>query len=565
MDKNFTRMLKKAFVLIAISTTLCSCKNTFDFEPEEALEQNQTYQNVYDADAVVLGIYGKFLGLAEQYVLLNELRADLLDVTPNSNAWLKQLNGGQVSEDNPYADPRPFYEVILNCNDALKNFKIMQQSYALTNEEYNQRAADIGMLRTWLYLQLGIHFGTIPYVTDPLDNVSDLNDHAKFPLLSFDKLLDNLIQYVETIPENYLNQNTSSSSPTLIMPMNNYVVLDGVFKFFVHKRSLKADLYLWKGDYMLAAKSYKDVMETATTLTSTTDYKIDMYDTYRISNDNSGRNTLLTTGSINPWRSIFGNVLSDPETNRERMWTLPLDQNYAPKNPFIDLFSTEKSYLVQPSAAAINNWDSQIRIDGGIGDRRGLQSSYINTPKGPQVTKYTMNFSGLDPFKTTGVWILYRAATLHLRYAEAANRLNQSEIAGALINQGIKTIAEGNPTGQPYPFDFDPTEKSSFHGMWYRNIGIRGRAVNQSIAVDSSNIILSLEDKIIDEAGLETAFEGYRWPDLLRITLRREKLNAGAGLAFLNQKLAVKFALSTAGSQRVYSSISDLYLPFKLD
>lgn len=557
-------MLKKVFVLIAITVSLNSCKNTFDFEPEEALQQDQVYRNVYDADAVILGIYGKFLGLAEQYVVLNELRGDLLDVTPKSTAWLRQLNTNQVSEDNPYADPRPFYEVILNCNDALKNFKIMQETFLLTNEEYNQRAADIGILRCWLYLQLGIQYGSVPYVTDPLDNVTDLNDHAKFPLVPFDQLVDHLIEYVETIPENYLNQNTSSSSPTLIMAMNDYVVLDGVFKFFIHRKSFKGDLYLWKGNYLQAAKCYKDVMETGTKLTTTTDYKIDMYDTYRISNDNSGRNTLLTTGSVNPWRWIFGNSLADPETNREKMWSLPLDKRFAQKNPFINLFSTSGSYLLKPSALAIKDWDDQIRLDGGIGDRRGLNSSYINTVSGPEVYKYTMGYNPLSPFETTGVWILYRAATLHLRYAEAANRLDRHQIAGALINQGIKTSFSGVPTGDSYPFDFDPIETSSYHGMWYRNIGIRGRAVNKSIAIDSTNMTTSLEDKIIDEAGLETAFEGYRWPDLLRIALRREKLSPGTGVSFINKKLDAKFSLSGSGTHKVFSKVDEFYLPFKL-
>ena len=53
------------------------------------------------------------------------LRADLLDVTVNSNESLRQLSTHSVTENNPYASPKPFYELILNCNDVLENFKIM--------------------------------------------------------------------------------------------------------------------------------------------------------------------------------------------------------------------------------------------------------------------------------------------------------------------------------------------------------------------------------------------------------------------------------------------------------
>ncbi|RZK54331.1 MAG: RagB/SusD family protein, partial [Pedobacter sp.] len=119
MNKNISTAFSKLILFALCFCSLLSCKKAFDLQPEDALEASQTYRNVYDADAAILGIYGKFVGLADKYVLLNELRGDLLDVTPNANAYLKQLGTQTVTSDNPYADPKPFYEVILNCNDAL--------------------------------------------------------------------------------------------------------------------------------------------------------------------------------------------------------------------------------------------------------------------------------------------------------------------------------------------------------------------------------------------------------------------------------------------------------------
>ena len=60
----------------------------------------------------------------------------------------------------------------------------------LKTDEYNQRYSDIGAIRSWVYLQLGIHFGNIPYVTDPLEQVSDLHDPAKFPMIPLTQLID---------------------------------------------------------------------------------------------------------------------------------------------------------------------------------------------------------------------------------------------------------------------------------------------------------------------------------------------------------------------------------------
>ena len=561
MNRTIYCIIKRSLVLTLGMSLLVSCKKMFDIKPEDALESKQMYRNVYDADAAVLGIYGKFAGLAERYVLLNELRGDLLDVTSNADTYLKQLSTHEVAEDNPYADPRPFYEVIINCNDALKNFDIMRKENRLDNTQYYQRYTEVGLLRCWLYLQLGIHYGSVPYVTDPIENVNDLKDESKFPKLTFEQLLDKLIAFTDAIPPVYLNQNTSAASPTLIMPMNNYPVKDGVFKFFIHRRSLLGDLHLWKGNYLKAAEYYKAVMETGSTLTSSADQNVEIYDTYRVSNDNSGRNTLLTIGTVNPWSAIFSNDLAEKESNFERMWILPLDKDFAPGNPFIKLFSLSGNYLVKPSELAIEKWQDQVRLDGGLTDRRGQNASYRMVGGQPEVLKYLKKFDPLSPFETTGTWLLYRAGVLHLRFAEAANRAGYSDIAGILINDGFALL--GNTYAEyPAPFDFN-AHKGTVNGQWYRNIGIRGRAVNQNVSFDAANLEVDTENKILEEEALETAFEGYRWPDLLRVALRREASDPN----FLADKIAAKFDAAgspDAGEVRArLSSKANWYLPFK--
>ncbi len=578
MKKNLSGLFKAALPVMVCASVLSACQKTFDLQPKEVLVTEQVYQNIYDADAAVLGIYGKFMKLAGRYVILNELRGDLLDVTPKSDAYLREISLNKAGSDNPYADPAPFYEVILNCNDALKNFEIMRDKKLLDETQFYQRYTDVFFVRAWIYLQLGIHFGQVPYVTEDIADISVLKDQAKFPRLSFNNLLDKLIADAESIPKEYLGQNTSLVSPTLLVPMEPYLLKDGVFKFFIHRRSLLGDLHLWKGNYLQAAKYYKDVMETGSSLTTTTNYQIDIYDTYRITNDNSGRNTLLTNGTVNPWRNIFSNALEETETNRERMWTLPFSETFGPVNPFLDLFSISKSYVLKPSDVARANWANQVRTDGGLTDRRGLESSYRLVNGQPEVLKYVSNYDPLQPFKTSGIWMLYRAATLHLRFAEAANREGRSKLASVLINDGLYTglgnkVATHNGVTDSYPFDFDPT-KGTRNGVWYRSIGIRGRALNQNVTVDSTRsfdmavnprivkdqalLTQDTEDLILNEAALETAFEGYRWPDLLRIALRREKDKAGEGVKYLNTKLAAK-----TGNPATFSKVEDFYLAFK--
>ncbi|TSA57463.1 MAG: RagB/SusD family protein, partial [Sediminibacterium sp.] len=137
------------------ATAFSSCKKTFDLLPQAQLDASQMYRNVYDADAAIVGLYGKFTSLAERYIVLNELRGDMLEYTDNADEYLRQISTHSVTAENPYANPRPFYELIVNCNDVLKNFNSMHDAKKMKENEFQERYSDVLFLRSFLYLQLG--------------------------------------------------------------------------------------------------------------------------------------------------------------------------------------------------------------------------------------------------------------------------------------------------------------------------------------------------------------------------------------------------------------------------
>src|SRR5699024_3693567 len=185
-------------------------------------------------------------------------------------------------------------------------------------------------------------------------------------------------------------------------------------------------------------------------------------------------------------------------------------------------------------------------------------------------------FDPLNPFETNGKWILYRAAELHLRYAEAANRDGRSKLAYGLLNWGLKYTFDPEHLGTSHdsrdvsdieqsfgvPYDFDARQGDfpRYRGPWYRNTGIRDRVSLPLVKIDSSkyfdmstsprqflnaasedSLKIVMENKLIQSGALELAFEGHRWPDLLRIALRREKEKAGSGVKFLQKRIGNKF------------------------
>lgn len=578
--------MKKTFIYSLSVALMClagtSCSKFLDVEPKEVLVETQMYRNVYDADAAVIGIYGKLLSLAEQQVLWNELRADLLTVTSRANPYLKELNTNDVdaiSADNPYVNPRKFYEVILNCNDVLANFKHMREENKFTPEEYNQRYSDIMAVRSWVYLQLGIHFGKIPYVTDPLEDTDAVLDKNKYPLMEFEQLLTKLIEDMETVPYKQVYQADAS----LMLAVDGYTME----RFYINKQALLGDLHLWHNDYQKAAEYYKLVMTSYDNLGDDNF----LYDRYKIkwaevqSNNDIAVGYLryreqdirtLINSKTQGWRSMFSRS-QDALWHTEWVWSLPFSSNFSPQNPFISLFAANGGdHLLKPSQESFDLWNSQTQRNGVPYDaRRDLSTTMVG--REGVVTKYTDEFSDIetmlpiDKFQRSGKWHLYRAAKLHLRFAEAANRDGHHRLAVGLLNNGVGRIYDDpnqsdktdiQQTHLPFPYDFDARNGNNprYRSTWHRNDGLRGRAYVTFREINPMDSLLQVEDYLIEEAALEMAFEGSRWEDLLRIAMRRNNPS------FLADKIYEK--LSKEGNAQADAVRSKLmnrenwYLPF---
>ena len=580
--------IKYCLLVVLGAAAFSSCKKTFDLLPQAQLDASQMYRNVYDADAAIVGLYGKFTSLAERYIVLNELRGDMLEYTDNADEYLRQISTHSVTAENPYANPRPFYELIVNCNDVLKNFNSMHDAKKMKENEFQERYSDVLFLRSFLYLQLGIHYGTVPYVTDALATLDDVNNESKFPKLTFNVLLDSLIN----VSERATYKDEYASSSTLAVTVDGYPTQ----KWFVNKKVVLADLNLWKGNYVQAANYYRQVMETGTAGTINGSYysmykvgwdsngDIDHYITYSRAGDAS---TLVTNSQ---WRIMFELPTTTEGFRREWVWAIPFDNKFKPENPFVKLFSNiGGSYLVKPSKNATDMWDNEQQKSASAAtgtpgipyDARG-QLSWKNINGQPVVMKFLYNYINnntnlpLNVLQKDSKWFLFRQTQLHMRFAEAANRVGRYRLAWGLLNSGIAGAYPAptsdvtlyhNTLNDSYPFNFDARNSGSagvpyYRSDWYRNIGIRSRANLVDQAVSATDSLNQIEANLINETGLENGFEGTRWPDLLRVALRRNDPSFIADKVYA--KLLKDGIPNAAAVRAKLMDKNNWYLPFKL-
>ncbi|MDD2560068.1 MAG: RagB/SusD family nutrient uptake outer membrane protein, partial [Bacteroidales bacterium] len=240
-----------ALVVLIGSLMMSSCVQT---DIDDALEYDKHYKTTEDADNAILGVYSSFMRMADQMLILNELRGELTDLTIHSGSELQEIDAANPSESNSLADPTSYYNVILNCNDALENFRIMFENNRMTQEEFRERYADLMAMRCYVYLQLAAQFGRVHYITKPVVNLMDMESYRDSARIAIDQLLPRLIADMESL---------EFMDPYVTSPLVQHN-LDGydLSYFFINKKLMLADLYLWNGDYLEAATLYKELMDT---------------------------------------------------------------------------------------------------------------------------------------------------------------------------------------------------------------------------------------------------------------------------------------------------------------
>mgnify|MGYP000669334021 CR=1 FL=1 len=502
------------------------CKESF-FEGDagDRITPDQHYKSVQDGLSSAQGALVSYQDIVPQLILLNGLRSDLMEVTPNAEPYLREINYHTLSGNNPFADASPLYQVIININEVLKHI----DKIAETDKEYDEltsyqaKGVLIG-LRAYTYLTLIRLYNKASYIES---NYETLPDNLYQNVLNREELLDILIKQMEAFFESEL---TSSKYEALRL------------EHYPNNKAVLGELYLESGMYAEAAQWLKDACE--------------YYDNQVSSSEQRSLLKVDQSYKDEGWASIFLNSASQ---RLENMMVVPYTRSEGQFNPLAEWLLPHLSYLVKPTSIVIDSMMSQVQLNGDTLDGfRGPVNvmfqdmvmnpdstySYIN----PYINKYSVDVNNPESSDI----ILSRAADIHLMLAEAFNRMGDEEsqkYALMLLNQGVNNE---NP-------------KPPLFSRWTNNLGIRGRAYLKSREVPERDSIpleertLLIEDLIIAERAMELAFEGKRWFDLVRIAERRNDP------AYLADKVAAKFE-GTEHYEAVRNRLMNpesWYLPFE--
>ena len=448
-----------------LATTSCEDMLTPDMD--------RNVENFTGRDTVnfYLGILSNVQEMIENNVILGEVRGDLCEPTDYVSDTISAVANFIPTEDaeNGLLNRAAYYKVINQCNYYLARVDTMAQK----NNIYYMRKeyAQVQAIRAWTYMQLVQNYGTVPFITRPVESAgTGWESNSPEGTVNADNLLDKLLE----------NNLMRAYEYERLLGLPNY----GTFKTgavdIPHKLTLfptalvLGDLYLLRGastsDYERAAAFYYDYLEDAGAITNgNAGFRVSYNGEDEIYTPNENGSWVMPTLNYNgdlitlvpsAANASIGKTLTrvaqiygfDPHSSTSSTdqgdagialsGQISVQVNYknrqiAPTPSYINLCKNQ-IYALQESETKIEYPANlgDCRIDGTIkymredGQRRAFIQKFC--PRAMSSESYLSGFT----FRYN--MPVYRKRQIYLRFAEAINRAGFPRHAFAILRNGLQ-------------------------------------------------------------------------------------------------------------------------------
>ena len=448
-----------------LATTSCEDMLTPDMD--------RNVENFTGRDTVnfYLGILSNVQEMIENNVILGEVRGDLCEPTDYVSDTISAVANFIPTEDaeNGLLNRAAYYKVINQCNYYLARVDTMAQK----NNIYYMRKeyAQVQAIRAWTYMQLVQNYGTVPFITRPVENAgTGWESNSPEGTVNADNLLDKLLE----------NNLMRAYEYERLLGLPNY----GTFKTgavdIPHKLTLfptalvLGDLYLLRGastsDYERAAAFYYDYLEDAGAITNgNAGFRVYYNGEDKTYTPNENGDWVMPTLNYNgdlitlvpsAANASIGKTLTrvaqiygfDPHSSTSSTdqgdagialsGQISVQVNYknrqiAPTPSYINLCKNQ-IYALQESETKIEYPANlgDCRIDGTIkymredGQRRAFIQKFC--PRAMSSESYLSGFT----FRYN--MPVYRKRQIYLRFAEAINRAGFPRHAFAILRNGLQ-------------------------------------------------------------------------------------------------------------------------------
>ena len=526
---------------------LGSCSDFLEIEPLNDIVLDKFWNEENDVENIVAGCYSGMQNriLIERMIVWGELRSDHLigGTGVQDNINIQNILKENITANNVYTSWGEFYDSINRCNTVLHYAPVVEERVPnYTETELMATRAEVSAIRDLCYFYLIRTFRDVPYSTQPF--LDELQQMA-MPATKFDAVLDSLITDLENVK--------SYAVKTYPVSKTNYQC-GRITQDAIH--AMLAEMYLWKKDYANSVK-YADMVIDAKTQRfqdeidnaggNSSSYK--MFEGYPLIYDS------YTTGNIygNAYGTIFGSGAS-----RESILELIFaDDNTRLANHGLSfLYGNQKTSpgIVKPADFITTDVsDASYKVFCDKYDTRNYENLYKMSASQYGVAKYVCK-SGMVSISSTEItssaspsypeeychanWILYRLTDVMLLKAEALVQM---------VDGDAKTEANDSLLRAAYDIVSVINKRSNcattYMPITYANYSTKSQ----------------MENLVFEERARELMFEGKRWYDLVRRSLR------DGNTSYLVQQVTRKGSDNASVVQAKLAKMDAIFWPYNLD
>lgn len=563
------------------SAITTSCSDFFEPTTDDELDGSKGFTSNTEMYTGFLGIITKMQAVGDKEILLTETRGELIEPSDESSDELIALyNYEQNLQNNSYANPKGYYEVILACNDYLQNMEKYKSNPNADKDAWKALVSSTIRTKVWAYKTLAEIYGqAIWYDTNVVTPEQAANGDA-YPVLPLDQIIDKCLSLMDNgfdgVPSTleinwiaWLDPSNVSSIASSSYRKWTYIVPPYA--------GLYSELCLWKGAVLDAAgtdakKYYKqaaDLMLTALNkqICVTSDPGSNVY--WMPSGSTPGHYTpIWNYAQPYPYESVSA-IIYDFNNNQT--------------NSLLKHFSNEfpNKYLLRPSEAGIARFLDKTFNPGATTSDTRYKCCFGNSSGQRYLSKFRPVGSSVRAnANQDDVHIyIYRATQYHMMLCEALNHLKRFTALNAVLNTGVKSgeldycFNAKSSEWEGFASTVDPTKcdwtaDANWGTRKYPSLGIRGcfsgltpRTLKDNIIELGETASLKVNDMaLLDESMLEFAGEGKVYPMMNRMAVR---YNDPAIVANRVKAKYTDAALAATVSARIMEG--GYWVPFKLN
>lgn len=534
------KTIKHTILTLCALCALASCSDFLEVEPLEQIVLSNFWNEESDVENVIAGCYAAMQSESwiDRAIVWGEARSENLTggERASDSTNLVNIMKENITQTNSFCKWVSFYNIINRCNTILRYApQVAEKDPNYTESELKATVAEASALRDLCYFYLIRTFRDVPYSTEPFIDDTQTMD---LPATPFADVLDSLTTDLESVVDDAVRYYPETHPEY----QTGRITQDAI-------HAMLCDMYLWKQDYERAISHADKVIQS-----KTRDYQ---EESDRVGGTSSGLVDKLINGypliddqytSGNQYGRAFYNIFCEGNSS-ESIFEIYFN-NDDTRRPNVGVSirygsSDKGNGSFCPSDLVANDIsDGQFVVFTNRYDARSYENIYRQSSTQFLVAKYAsqdaMVSTSTNPFGVSGQsarWIQDRCHANWIIYRLTDVMLMKAEALVLLIPEGSGQLSEQDNTRLRLAFALvDAVNRRS-------NLN-NGASTLTFSRYNSRSAMLNL---VYDERNRELMFEGKRWFDLVRRSMREGNTNylvSQAGRKYSNYKTAAEAKLS---------------------